>query len=263
MSSPDRAGSAGRSVLLLGGTSAIGTAITDALIRQQPGPVLLATRAPDRATEPAARLRAAGATDVGVIRYDAAQVGEAAGVVAEAAALLGRIDIVIVASGSYADTAALAGDLDATLELVTVNLLGAIAAGEALRPLISAQGSGRILALSSRLHPWALEHAGVYAASKAGFDTYYRALGADLRAVGGEVLVIRPPGVNTPLVEQHPSYHSPEEVAVEVLTALADGSTELTIDSHEEQRSGRRSVVRRLLARRRRRTSGGHHRNLH
>jgi decaprenylphospho-beta-D-erythro-pentofuranosid-2-ulose 2-reductase len=249
MSTPDRAGSAGRSVLILGGTSAIGAAIAEALVVQQSGAVVVAARDLDRAAAVGEQLRSAGATDAFTIRFDGSAVHDAQGVVAEAAQLLGRVDIAVVAFGAYIDSAGLAGDLDAALALVQLNLQGAIAAGEALAGVIRAQGSGRIIAVSSRPHAWTRENASVYAASKAGFDAYFAGLGSALRKVGGDVLVIRPPGVNTPLIENHSSFLSPDEVAVEALRAFSTGLQELTILTHEEQRLAERSLPRKIVDR--------------
>ncbi len=249
MSNPDRAGNPGRSVLILGGTSAIGTAIAQALLVEQPGPVVVAARDIDRAQVVAERLRSVGATDAFTVRFDGAEVHETTRAITEATALLGRVDVAIVAFGTYADSAELASDLDATLALVHLNLQGAIAAGEALAELIQSQRCGRILAVSSRPQPWTLENAGVYAASKAGFDTYFASLGSRLRTDGGDVLVIRPPGVNTPLIENHSSFLSPEEVAAEVVSAMRNGMNDLTIRTRDEQRLARRSFLQKIAGR--------------
>ena len=249
MSNPDRAGNPGRSVLILGGTSVIGTAIAQALLVEQQGPVVVAARDIDRARVVAERLRAVGATDAFTVRFDGAEVHETTRAITEATALLGRVDVIILSFGTYADSAELAGDLDATLALVHLNLQGAIAAGEALAELIQSQSCGRILAVSSRPHPWNLENAGVYAASKAGFDTYFASLGFRLRDVGGDVLVIRPPGVNTPLIENNSSYLSAAEVAAEVVMAITNGMTELTILTAEERRLAQRSFPQKVAGR--------------
>ncbi|MSW46386.1 MAG: SDR family NAD(P)-dependent oxidoreductase [Actinobacteria bacterium] len=246
------AGASGRSVLILGGTSAIAVAIAEALLGQQSGPVVVAARDLDRAEVVADRLRSAGATEAFTIRFNGAEVHEAERVVAEAVQLLKRVDVVIVAFGNYVDSDGLAGDLEATLDLVTLNFLGAIAVGEALTDVLRSQRSGRIIAVSSRPNGWTMEHAGTYAASKAGFDTYFASLAVSLRPVGADVLVIRPPGVNTPLIENHSSFLTPEEVAVEVVQAFSDGMAELTILSREERRLARRSFPRKLLGRVRR-----------
>jgi len=249
MSTTDRAGGAGRSVLILGGTSAIGAAIAEALVVQQPGAVVVAARDLDRAGAVAERLRSAGAIESFTIRFDGSEVHEAQRVVAEAAQLMGRVDTAIVAFGAYVDAAGLAGDLDAALALVQLNLQGAIAVGDALSTLIRAQGSGRIIAVSSRPNGWSRENAGVYAASKAGFDAYFLGLGSVLRKSGGDVLVIRPPGVNTPLVEHHSTFLSPDEVAVETVRAFSTGLQELTILTHEEKRLAGRSFARKIVDR--------------
>ena len=249
MSDTGRAGISGRSILILGGTSGIGVAIAEGLLGQQPGPVVIAARDLDRGAVVADQLRAAGATETFVIRFDAAEAHEAERAVAEAATLLGRIDVAIVAFGIFATTETLAGDLDAMLQMVRVNLMGAIAVGEALSGTIRTQGSGGIIAVSSRSIAWTESFAGVYSATKVGFDHYFLSLGLALRPAGGGVLVVRPPGVNTGLIEHHSSFHSPEDVAVEVVQAFSTDRAELTILNRHEQRLAQRSLPRKVLDR--------------
>lgn len=242
-----------RSVLILGGTSDIGVAIAEALVGERAGPVVIAARDASRAEPVAQRLRAAGATDAQFVQFDGGDVHRAAPAVAEAVAILGRIDVAIVAFGVYATTEELGDDLSAALRIVEINLLGGIATGEALSTHLRDQGSGTIIAVSSTSLEWLPGIIKVYAASKSGFDSYYRSLGAELAQFGANVLVIRPPGTNTSLVEHHESFLEPREVAEEVLPALAAGRKELTIPArherefHERMRS--RSLPRKIMDR--------------
>jgi decaprenylphospho-beta-D-erythro-pentofuranosid-2-ulose 2-reductase len=235
-----------RSVLILGGTSDIGVSIAEALVRDQAGPVVIAARDASRAEPVADRLRAAGATDAQFVHFDGGDVHRAAPAVAEAVATLGRIDIAIVAFGVFATSEDLRDDLGAALRMVEINLMGGIAVGEALSTQLSAQGSGTIVAVSSRGTEWNPGIIKVYKASKTGFDLYYQGLGAELAEVGARVLVVRPPGVNTRLITNQKGFLEPGEVADEVLTALAAGSTELTILSRFERRLRSRSLPRKV-----------------
>jgi decaprenylphospho-beta-D-erythro-pentofuranosid-2-ulose 2-reductase len=226
----------GRSVLILGGTSAIGVAIAERLLAEQPGPVVIAARDIERAGSVTERLLRAGATATSVLRFDGRELDRTASVIGEAASLLGRIDIAIVAFGSFADTDHLRGDLDAAIALIELNLSGAIAAGEALETTLRAQGTGTIIAISSRVADHPVPEIRVYAASKAGFDSYFQSLAMGLVGTPVRVLVVRPPGVNTGLIPNDPGFHSPDEVAVEVMAALATDSPVLTIHTWAAQR---------------------------
>lgn len=250
MTSTGHTDSGARSVLILGGTSDIGVAIAEALLRDRSGPVVIAARDASRADPVVDRLRAAGATDARFVHFDAGDAQRAAPAVAEAAAILGTIDIAIVAFGIFASNEQLRDDLDAALKMVEVNLMGGIAVGEALMGQFRGQGAGTIVAISSQVadtsrgRGWITGAAKVYKASKTGFDIYYQGLGVELAEVGAHVLVVRPPGVNTTLIENHESFHEPWEVAEEVLGALAEGKIDLTIPSRHE-----RELLDRLQAR--------------
>lgn len=225
-----------RSLLILGGTSAIGVAIAERLLRHQPGPVVIAARDIERAGMVAERLRAAGATATSRLRFDGSEIARTAAVIDEAASILGRIDVAIVAFGSFADTDHLRGDLAAAIALIELNFIGAIAAGEALETKLRDQGEGTIIAISSRVADHPVPEIRVYAASKAGFDSYFQSLALGLAGTAVRVLVVRPPGVNTGLIPNDPGFHSPDEVAVEVMAALATDSSVLTIHTWAAQR---------------------------
>jgi len=246
MTSTDRSNSMPRSVLILGGTSDIGVAIAEALVREQSGPVVIAARDAQRAEPVAHRLREAGATDARFLPFDGGDVHRAGPAVAEAAAILGRIDIAIVAFGVFASSENLRDDLPAALRLVEINLMGGIATGEALAAQLRVQGSGTIVAVSSRGTEYSPGGIKVYKASKAGFDIYYQGLGAELAQVGAGVLVVRPPGVNTALIARQENFLEPSDVASEVMAALAAGSSELTILSRVERRLQARSLPRKV-----------------
>jgi decaprenylphospho-beta-D-erythro-pentofuranosid-2-ulose 2-reductase len=246
MTSTDRSNSMPRSVLILGGTSDIGVAIAEALVREQSGPVVIAARDEQRAEPVADRLRKAGATDAHFLPFDGGEVHRARPAVAEAAAILGTIDVAIVAFGVFASSENLRDDLPAALRLVEVNLMGGIAAGEALAAQLQLQRSGTIVAVSSRGTEYSPGGIKVYKASKAGFDIYFQGLGAELAQVGASVLVVRPPGVNTALVARQENFLEPSDVAAEVMAALANGSSELTILSKVERRLQSRSLLRKV-----------------
>lgn len=246
MTSTDRGLSGTRSVLILGGTSDIGVAIAEALVREQPGPVVIAARDASRVGPVAERLRVAGATDAHFVQFDGGDVERAAPAVEHAVELVGTIDVAIVAFGVYATSEDLLDDLPAALRVIEINLMGGIAAGEALSAQLRRQGSGTIIAVSSTCLEWLPGIIKVYAASKIGFDTYYRGLGGELAAVGAGVLVVRPPGTNTSLIEHDESFLEPWEVGDAVAVALAQGRTDLTIPTRGEVEFRRRLESRSL-----------------
>ena len=124
--------------------------------------------------------------------------------------------------------------------------MGGIATGEALSAQLRLQGSGTIVAVSSRGTEYTPGGIKVYKASKAGFDIYFQGLGAELAEAGVSVLVVRPPGVNTTLLTNFPWFLEPHEVAEEVCAALVAGSSELTILTRAERRLRDRSFPRKV-----------------
>ncbi len=214
---------AGRRILLLGGTSEIGLAIVRELNARLPRKVALAGRDQAALEQAAAGLRRDGCAGVMTIHVDALQPAEHRQAIAAAFDGLGGVDLAIVAVGVLGERGTLPSDIDAAVEVLQVNTVGAgsmlLHCAERLREA----GGGSIVVLSSVAAERPRQANGVYGASKAALDSLAQALGDELRGQGVRVLVVRPGFVKTRMTEgldPAPLATTPETVAHVTADAL-------------------------------------------
>ena len=189
------------SILLLGGTSDIGLAIVEAYLARRPARVVLGVRSTSGTRDAAAaRVSAAGATDVVLVDFDAADPASHPASIDEAFEG-GPIDLAIVAFGLLGDAEANWHDQAAAVELATVNYTGAVSVGVLLADRLTAAGSGRIIALSSVAGEKVRRSNFVYGSPKAGMDAFFLNLGTALEASGVRVHVVRPGFVRTSMTD--------------------------------------------------------------
>ena len=181
-----------QSILLLGGTSKIGLAIVTEFLSKGPAKVVLAARKNSpRLDSSVAMVKAAGASEVEVIDFDATDFANHPKVIDKAFAG-GDIDIAIVAFGTLGDQEALWHDQKLAVESAQTNFTGPVSVGVLLAEKFQTQGHGNIIALSSVAGQRVRRSNFVYGAAKAGMDGFYVNLGEALRDVGVNVLVVRP-----------------------------------------------------------------------
>ncbi len=217
------AGSAGRRVLILGGTSEIALAIVGELQRRDPREVALVGRDPDTLGRAAADLTGAGCERALTFELDACDLDRHEQVIGEAFDELGGADIVILAVGVLGERGGLPDDTAGALEVLQVNLVGAgsllIHSAQRLRK----QGAGTIVVLSSVAAERPRRANVVYGASKAGLDALAQGLGDDLRDQGVRMLVVRPGFVDTRMTRglaPAPLSTTPQALALDVVNGL-------------------------------------------
>jgi decaprenylphospho-beta-D-erythro-pentofuranosid-2-ulose 2-reductase len=217
------AGSTGRRVIVLGGSSEIGLAIVHELQRRAPREVALVGRDGGALERAAERLRAAGCAGVVTLELDALDLPRHGEVVARAFDALGGADLAILAVGVLGERDGLAGDVAGAVNVLQVNTLGAgslmLHAAAALR---DARG-GALVVLSSVAAERPRRANAVYGASKAGLDALGRGLDETLREAGVRVLVVRPGFVRTRMtagLAPAPLATTPEAVAGAVVHGL-------------------------------------------
>jgi decaprenylphospho-beta-D-erythro-pentofuranosid-2-ulose 2-reductase len=187
-------------VLLLGGTSEIGLAIARALAADGAQRFALAGRDPDRLSQVAERLGVAtGAQQVETLPLQASDTAEHARLVADAAAALGGLEVVVLAVGILGDRA----DAD-PVEVLEVNALGAGSLLLAAAGHLRRQGSGALVVLSSAAAVRPRRSNPAYGASKAALDALALATGDRLHGSGARVLVVRPGQVRTRMTAHLP-----------------------------------------------------------
>jgi decaprenylphospho-beta-D-erythro-pentofuranosid-2-ulose 2-reductase len=209
-----------QSVLVLGGTSDIGVATARALVARRARTVVLAARDPDACAGAAEELRAAGATRVEAVAFDALETGSHAEFVDGVFERFGDIDLALVAFGVL-------GEEDDAVAVASVNYVGAASAMAALARRMSDQGHGTIVLLSSVAGERARKSNFMYGASKAGADAFAQGLGDSLAGSGVHVMVVRPGFVKTKMtagLDPVPFTTTPDVVAGEILKGLARGA---------------------------------------
>lgn len=135
------------------------------------------------------------------------------------------VDVAIVAFGLLGERGTWR-DHAATMRLVQTNYTGALSVGVLLAQQFSAQGYGRLIALSSVAGERVRRSNLVYGSTKAGMDGFYLQLGVELAAEAIQVLVVRPGTVRGRMAAARgrvPLSSSPEQVARRTVAALRAG----------------------------------------
>jgi NAD(P)-dependent dehydrogenase (short-subunit alcohol dehydrogenase family) len=200
-------------VLVTGGASGLGAAVTKAVAAAGGTPIVL-----DRVTPP---------FEVEHELVDLAETRVAEGVVAAVAERHEGLDAVVAAAGTDA-----CGKLEEVAaedweRVVFVNLLGTAAVVRAALPHLEAS-RGRLVTVASTLGLRALSDATAYCASKFGIVGFTRALAAETAGRVGVTLLL-PGGMQTGFFDGRPEQYRPgpdaklnrpEDVAAAVLFAL-------------------------------------------
>lgn len=192
-----------QTILLLGGTSEIALAIAERYLRNAHARVVLADL-PGHPRKDAAieQMRAAGAKAVDWIDFDALDT-ESHPTVIDAAFAGGDVDVAVVAFGLLGDAEELWQNQRKAVQIAGINYTAAVSVGVLLGEKMRAQGSGRIIAMSSAAGERVRRSNFVYGSTKAGLDGFYLGLGEALREFGVRVLVIRPGQVRTATTIEH------------------------------------------------------------
>lgn len=192
-----------QAILLLGGTSEIALAIAERYLRNAAARVVLADL-PDhpRKDDAIAAMTAAGAKSVEWIDFDALATDEHPAVIDKAWGG-GDVDVAVVAFGLLGDAEELWQNQPKAVQIAGINYTAAVSVGVLLGEKMRAQGSGRIIAMSSAAGERVRRSNFVYGSTKAGLDGFYLGLGEALREYGVRVLVIRPGQVRTSTTIAH------------------------------------------------------------
>ena len=139
-----------QNVVVLGGSSDIARAITKKLCAARAHTVVLAGRNQELLDVAAAEAQEYGATKTDTVVFDANDASNAKRAVSEAFEKVGDpVDLVVVAIGLLGDQLAMEDDADAVTSMVMVNFAWPVVALAEVRRRLVAQGSGRILVISS------------------------------------------------------------------------------------------------------------------
>jgi decaprenylphospho-beta-D-erythro-pentofuranosid-2-ulose 2-reductase len=212
------------SVLVLGGGSDLGLAIASELVGRRARTVVLAGRDPERFDAGVAQLLAAGATRVDTLPFDATDFATHEKFVDNVFALVGDLDVVVIAFGVLGDAETAERDATAALEIVQTNYTGVVSVAIPLAERLKAQGHGTLVLLSSVAGERVRKANFVYGSSKAGADGFFQGLGDRLVGSGVHVMIVRPGFVRTKMtagMKDAPLATTPAQVATAVADALA------------------------------------------
>jgi decaprenylphospho-beta-D-erythro-pentofuranosid-2-ulose 2-reductase len=217
-------------LVVLGGTSDIARGIAVRLCKERVRTVVLAGRSASLLAEAAGELTAAGATQVETVHFDAREPTLAADTVAsclEAAG--GAVDLVVVAVGALGDQGGDEDDAARALDIVNVNYAWPIAALSALRGRLVAQGTGRILVVSSVAGVRVRRVNYLYGGAKAGLDATCIGMAESLRGTGVALQVLRPGFVRSKMTEGRTEAPFTTDVDTVADVAVAGLSTEAMV----------------------------------
>lgn len=215
-----------QSLLLLGGTSEIGLAITEKYVAAAGHlRVVLAGRPSDNLDAAADRLREKGAT-VSVLPFDARRPETHAEVV-EKAFTDGDIDVTVVAFGLLGDAEQAWTDVEVARELAEVNYVAPVTVGVALAEKLKRQAHGTLIVMSSVAGERIRRSNFVYGSTKAGLDGFYTGLTEALRPHGVHVTIVRPGFVKSKMtagMQAAPLAQTPQQVADLAVAGAAKGT---------------------------------------
>lgn len=214
-----------QNVVVLGGSSDIARAITKKLCAARARSVVLAGRNEQLLAVAEAEARHFGATSTATVIFDAQDIANAAHTVRESFEKAGdKVDLVIIAVGLLGDQRADEDDAAAAARIMTVNLTWPVAALAEIRRRLVAQGSGRILVISSVSGIRVRRTMYLYGGAKAGLDRLCDGLADSLEGTGVTLQILRAGVVRTKMTTGHkepPFTTGPDEVADNVLKGLA------------------------------------------
>jgi decaprenylphospho-beta-D-erythro-pentofuranosid-2-ulose 2-reductase len=213
--------------MVLGGTSEIALEIVRELQARAPREIALLGRDRDGLARAAAELSAAGCQRAITFELDALATEAHGEILERAFAELGGADIVVLAVGQLGERGGLPSDVDAAVEILRVNLVGAGSLLIHVARLLREEGGGALVVLSSVAGERSRRTNVVYGASKAGLDALAQGLGDALHDEGVHVLVARPGFVHTRMtrgLDPAPLSTTPQAVARVVLDGLDRGA---------------------------------------
>jgi decaprenylphospho-beta-D-erythro-pentofuranosid-2-ulose 2-reductase len=217
-----------QSVVVLGGSSDIARALTKKLCAARTRTVVLAGRNQERLDEARDEALAHGASDVNTVLFDARDPSNAERTVTACFEKAGgSVDLVVVAVGLLGDQVRFQDDANLSDEMATVNFTWPVAALARVRGLLVAQGSGRIVVLSSVAAVRVRRAKYLYGGAKAGLDRLCIGLADSLEGTGVTLHIVRPGHVRSKMttgIKDPPFATGVDDVADDVMKGLADRS---------------------------------------
>jgi len=216
-----------QNIVVLGGSSDIARAITKKLCAARSHTVVLCGRNQELLNAAAGEARKFGATKTDTVLFDAEDPSNAIATITDAFEKVGdKVDLVIVAVGLLGDQTTYENDAVLATRMAMVNFTWPVAALTELRRRLVAQGSGRILVISSVGAVRVRRNAYLYGGTKAGLDRLCQGLADSLEGTGVSLQLLRPGPVRSRMtagLPDAPFTTGVNEVADNVMRGLANG----------------------------------------
>ena len=216
-----------QTLVVLGGTSDIARGLTKRLAAARAHTIVLAARSQSLLDEASEEATAHGAANVDTVVFDANDVADAQRVVTECFEKVdGPVDLVVMALGLMGDQFEKEDDAALAAEIANVNFAWPVAALAETRRRLVAQGSGRILVISSVAAVRVRRNLYLYGGAKAGLDRLCQGMADSLEGTGVRLQLLRPGVVRTRMAEGLPNVPfttDVDEVVTNILKGLANG----------------------------------------
>ena len=212
-----------QSVLLLGGSSDIGLATLEEMLRHRLRTVILAGRDVEALGRTAERLRSLGAATVEVEHFDALDATAHDDLVNRIFDRHDNIDVVLAAFGVLGDQALAEESNDEAVRIAATNYVGVMTACLPAARRLREQGNGVLVVLSSVAGERARRANFVYGSSKAGADAFAQGLGDAVHGSGARVLIVRPGFVRSSMtsgLDEAPMACTPDAVAEAIVAGI-------------------------------------------
>lgn len=212
-----------QSVLVLGGGSDIGRALTKKLIAARCKTVILAGRPEDDMESVASDLERVGTAQVEIVHWDATDVATHRETLGKIFEDHGDIDFVYAPVGILGSQEAFEADPAFAAAAININFGGLAAACLVIAEEFRKQGHGVLAVMSTVAGVRSRKDNFLYGSSKAGLDAFAQGLGDSLADAGARVMIVRPGFVHTKMtagMSPAPFSTTPEKVADEILEGL-------------------------------------------
>ena len=209
-------------ILIIGATSAIAEA-TSRLWAVRGDTLFLVGRSAERLDVIAADLRVRGAASVSCFVMDVCERAGHEAMLDAAVAVMGGIDVALIAHGSLPDQKACEASVGRTLEEVDTNALSVIALATLLAQRFEVQRSGCLAVISSVAGDRGRQSNYVYGAAKGMVSLFLQGLRNRLSKCGVQVLTVKPGFVDTPMTAAFPKgalWAKPEAIAHGIVQAV-------------------------------------------
>ena len=210
-------------VAIFGGRSEIGLAVAT---RLAPGATIVLAARPGSMDAAVAACREAGAARVETIGFDADDVAAQPALVDGIEALVGPIDIAVLAFGVLGNQAVAERDAQVAAALLHTDFIAQAALLTVVADRMRLRGSGTLVAFLSVAGARVRRANYVYGSAKAGLDGFASGLADALHGTGVHLLIARPGfviGRMTAGMTPAPFSSTPDQVADAVVQRIRDG----------------------------------------